>query len=341
MDRDQIQSLKQAIAPLRRAMFDFEPGSVHAEFEALTVPDAQLRACHPFAVYASGGDYFDACLAPLQKAMPDLEARDEIVMAGASDKGCEWVGIMGNFVGTFAQPFLEIPPTGHLAYMRYHEYYRVEGGKVTELHALWDIPQLMMQADAWPASPSLGRELWVPGPGLRDDSNTDAGRSLKIVIDMLEQMLEYPGKGGPEKMQLERFWHPKMSWYGPAGIGAARGFGGFLHWHMIPWVTSMPDWSDLDIHVDAHFVAEGPFVGVTGWPSMRQTHVADGFLGLPPTGKRLDIRCLDFWRVEGDLIRENWVMVDMLDLYAQLGVDVLARMREFNKARTSGAALYP
>ena len=40
------------------------------------------------------------------------------------------------------------------------------------------------------------------------------------------------------------------------------------------------------------------------------------------------MRSLDFWRVEGDLIRENWVLVDLLDVYSQLGVDVFARMRE-------------
>jgi hypothetical protein len=28
------------------------------------------------------------------------------------------------------------------------------------------------------------------------------------------------------------------------------------------------------------------------------------------------------------MIRENWVLVDLLDVYNQLGVDVLARMRE-------------
>ena len=56
------------------------------------------------------------------------------------------------------------------------------------------------------------------------------------------------------------------------------------------------------------------------------------------------MRSLDFWRIEKGLIRENWVMVDLLHAYDQIGVDVLARMREFNKARTgfdpqTGAAL--
>ncbi|MEM8591657.1 MAG: polyketide cyclase, partial [Pseudomonadota bacterium] len=37
---------------------------------------------------------------------------------------------------------------------------------------------------------------------------------------------------------------------------------------------------------------------------------------------------LDFWRIENGLIRENWVLVDLIDLYQQLGIDVFARMEE-------------
>ncbi len=33
------------------------------------------------------------------------------------------------------------------------------------------------------------------------------------------------------------------------------------------------------------------------------------------------------------------MLVDLLDLHAQTGVDVLARMREFNKARATGNSL--
>jgi hypothetical protein len=50
---------------------------------------------------------------------------------------------------------------------------------------------------------------------------------------------------------------------------------------------------------------------------------------------------LDFWRIDGDVIRENWVLVDLLDLYHQIGVDVFTRLREFNKARNMGNLNYP
>ena len=56
----------------------------------------------------------------------------------------------------------------------------------------------------------------------------------------------------------------------------------------------------------------------------------------PALGKEITMRSLDFWRVENGLIRENWVMVDLLDMYDQIGVDVFARLREFNKRRVIG-----
>ena len=66
---------------------------------------------------------------------------------------------------------------------------------------------------------------------------------------------------------------------------------------------------------------------------MLQTHTHDGWLGLPPTNKKLEMRSLDFWRIEDGKIRENWVTVDLLHVYDQLGLDVFARLKEFNKAR--------
>ena len=36
---------------------------------------------------------------------------------------------------------------------------------------------------------------------------------------------------------------------------------------------------------------------------------------------------MDFYLHHEGLIRENWVPIDMLDLFAQMGVDLLGRMR--------------
>ena len=69
---------------------------------------------------------------------------------------------------------------------------------------------------------------------------------------------------------------------------------------------------------------------------MLQSITHDGWMGIAPPGGRQEMRSLDFWRLENGRIRENWVLVDLLHLYDQIGVDVLARMREFNKARPTG-----
>ena len=45
------------------------------------------------------------------------------------------------------------------------------------------------------------------------------------------------------------------------------------------------------------------------------------------------MRGLDFWRCENGLIRENWVLVDLLHVYQQIGVNVFARLHKVNKAR--------
>ncbi len=124
-----------------------------------------------------------------------------------------------------------------------------------------------------------------------------------------------------------------MMWYGPAGIGTMRGIAGFRRDHQIPFLAAMPDRGQRGAELTAHFFADGPYVAVTGWPDMRQTLTGGGWLGLPATGQVVDLRSLDFWRIQNGKIRENWVMVDLLDLYRQVGLDPLARMRAMTGPR--------
>ena len=104
----------------------------------------------------------------------------------------------------------------------------------------------------------------------------------------------------------------------------------------------MPD-RKLDAMGDlmSHWIAEGHYVCETGWPNMRLTLSDDGWMGIAPPGTEVLLRSLDFWRVENGLIRENWVLVDLLDLYDQIGVDVLGRLAEFNKARNLSSITPP
>ncbi len=330
---------KATLAPVREAQYDWDAAALGSALEAACAPDAIFRLAFPFGEMRGPGVFHDHALAPLKAAFPDLERRDWIVMAGATDHGDDWIGCGGHFMGTFSAPFLDIPPTGHIAHMRFHEFYRFDDGRIAEYQALWDIPELMMRAGAWPMQPSLGVEFLIPGPSSGDGlfrpepTEEESRASCDHVIDMLGHLKKHPSQGGPEVMEMPRFWSESMNWYGPAGIGTARGVKGFRDWHQIPFLAGMPDRGKYLDEITFHFFGDGPYVAVTGWPNMIQTITHGGWLGIPPLDKRITMKSLDFWRIEADRIRENWVMVDMLDMYDQIGVDVLARMREFNKAR--------
>ncbi|MEO0916361.1 MAG: ester cyclase [Pseudomonadota bacterium] len=325
-----------ALADFRHELASHGHAGARTTVQALIRDDAIVHMCAPFGDLLGGTGYFEECLSPLATALPDVERRDMILTAGTTPEGQDWVGCMGNYMGTFLAPFLDIPPTGHLAHMRYHEFFRIEDGQVAEAQIIWDIPELMVQAGAWPMAPQLGAFLCTPAPLTQDglQAGGDGQAAMEHVIAMLTDLCRHPAQGGPEVMNLDRYWHPSCNWYGPTGIGTGRGIAGFRHWHQIPFLRAMPD-RKLDAMGDlmSHWIAEGDYVAETGWPNMRLTITGDGWMGIAPSGQEVTLRSLDFWRIENGLIRENWVLVDLIDLYAQIGVDVMARLREFNKAR--------
>lgn len=338
---------KALIAPFRSAFYDGDLAGLRREMDKLFASDCVFHMCHPFGDMTGPQAFFEAVIEPLFAALPDCERRDFIVMAGRTEHGGDWVGCGGNFMGVFAEPYLDIPPTGHMAHMRFHEFYQFENDKIVEMQAIWDIPELMMQAGAWPMVPSLGREWCIPGPasqdglaiGVRDEAKSET--SCQHIVEMLNFMKKHPSQGGAEVMEMPRFWHEKMSWYGPAGIGTGRGISGFRHWHQMPFLGGMPDRGAYVADITYHFFGDNDYAAVTGWPNMLQTLTHDGWLGLAPSNQKLEMRSLDFWRLENGKIRENWVTVDLLHVYDQLGVDVFKRMREFNKARYGMKAYSP
>lgn len=198
-------------------------------------------------------------------------------------------------------------------------------------------------------APQLGKYLCTPAPMTQDGltASGDGKATYDHVIAMLTDLCKYPGNPDPSVMKLEQYWHPQFNWYGPAGIGTSRGTSGFRNWHQIPFLRGMPDRKlDNAGALSSHWFGEGAYVCETGWPNMRLTITDDGWMGIAPSNKEVLLRSLDFWRrekggVHDGLIRENWVLVDLLDLYSQIGVEVLDRMREFNKARNLAAIVVP
>ncbi len=72
---------------------------------------------------------------------------------------------------------------------------------------------------------------------------------------------------------------------------------------------------DINFAVEKQ-VAEGDMV-VTRWTA-RGTHLGE-FMGIAPTGKRIEMRGIAILRIRDGKIIENWGMPDMFGLLQQLG----------------------
>ena len=323
------------------------PASAEARLAELYVPGAAWRGSHPLNEAAGAAEVAARVWRPLLDAFPDLERRDLLVLRGDYE-GRAMLAAMGHYCGTFRGDWLGIPATGRAAFLRYGEVHEVEEGRIRRSTCLWDILDLMRQAEAWPLGPSLGVETLWPGP-LTGDGLALEGRSPDAGVASLAQTLamhatlgaydDPPGAGreGLLAMPQKEHWHPRMMWYGPAGIGTARGLDGFVDHHQLPFRTAFPrrtgggQWTEemKARHGGGHFVriGDGAFSVTGGWPSVFATHSGGGFLGLGPTGRPVTMRVMDFYLHHEGLIRENWVPLDVIDLLRQMEVDVFARMR--------------
>jgi steroid delta-isomerase-like uncharacterized protein len=64
-------------------------------------------------------------------------------------------------------------------------------------------------------------------------------------------------------------------------------------------------------------IAEGDIVAVRY--SFRGTHKGESYLGIPPSGKTILVRGMDFYRLRDGRIVEHWDNVDELGMLTQLG----------------------
>lgn len=83
--------------------------------------------------------------------------------------------------------------------------------------------------------------------------------------------------------------------------------------HVLGWLTSFPD---LRFNSE-QMIAEGD--RVVSQLVMEGTHQGV-WMGISPTGKRLQIRMITIHRIASGKIAEDWVLVESLGFFQQLGV---------------------
>jgi hypothetical protein len=123
--------------------------------------------------------------------------------------------------------------------------------------------------------------------------------------------------------ELRQHWAEDMIWWGPAGIGASYTIERYVEQHAGPFRAHL---HDRTFHGHVAFLTEGHYGGFFGWPNLSMQNVG-GYMGLPASAARGEMRVVDIYRRDGDKLAENWVFIDMLHFLKCQGLDVLERIR--------------
>jgi predicted ester cyclase len=111
------------------------------------------------------------------------------------------------------------------------------------------------------------------------------------------------------------FFADSFRWMGNYGCGSKEGLAAFQENWQRPFQAAFSD----KVCIDEARLFMGEWAAAFG--RQEATHSGE-FMGIAPTGKRVEIRYMDFWKVVDGKIADNWVMVDFPFVMAQLGVDL-------------------
>ncbi|SPH18216.1 hypothetical protein DEA8626_01748 [Defluviimonas aquaemixtae] len=324
-----FQAEKAVVRAHYDALARAAPETVAEVLAERTTPDWHWRGVHPFHEQQGAGAVAGAFWVPYLTAMTRVQRRQDIFLAGLNEiDGFQsaWVISMGHLMGLFDAPFLDIPPTRKIAMLRYAEFNKVEGGRITETALFCDLLQLMHQAGLRPLPPQTGAHLVQPGPAMHDgllhaDADPAEGEATLALINRMIGDINAKERFGSPEEELGRCWHDDMIWWGPDGIGSTYTIDRYIEQHQHPFRTQL-----ADRRFNGHLcrLAEGKFGGFFGWPNLTLTPTG-GYLGLPGSGKAADMRVVDIYRREGDKLAENWIFIDILHFLNMQGLDVLGR----------------
>jgi len=138
-----------------------------------------------------------------------------------------------------------------------------------------------------------------------------AQTNLQLIHDM------YGALNAQDLEAHDAYWHEDMIWHGPPGFGDVHGRGRFKYEVLPAFYKAFPDYHvshEIEFSNDTWVAGTGYLTG----------HQRGEYMGLAPTGLPVKMRFSDFWLVIDGKLKENWVMVDHVDTFKQLGVDLMA-----------------
>ncbi|MDA7989274.1 MAG: ester cyclase [Alphaproteobacteria bacterium] len=345
-DAKPLLQQKRRLHHALRQLAEAPPHAVKNILAEFAAENAEWRVSHPVNHNSGLAAVADNAWIPLRNALPDMERRD-LIFVGGEYRNQTLIAALGHYCGTFQNDWLGIRASRKLVYLRYGEVYELDAaGRVARASCLWDILDLVRQCGRWPLGPARASETPWPAPlsgdGLvfRESDAAESRASLARVLAMHDQLgahddLDGSGRAGLLEMGRRCTWHPRFMWHGPAGIGTTRGLEGFVDGHQLPWRLAFPNrkggaqWDALpeerERYGGGHYIriGDGHYAVTGGWPSVIARHLGDGFMGLPASGAEVTFRVMDFYMMDGDLIRQNWVPIDFLDFLRQVAPEKL------------------
>lgn len=143
----------------------------------------------------------------------------------------------------------------------------------------------------------------------RDNDLTKTAETQAVIESMVDGLNDHQIQG------MDAFFSQTFQWMGNTGCGTKKGLREFQDNWQKPFQAAFSD----KVCIDEARMYQGEWAAAFG----RQEAVHSGeFMGVEPTGKRVEIRYMDFWHVRNGKIVDNYVMVDFPHVLAQLGVDV-------------------
>lgn len=139
-----------------------------------------------------------------------------------------------------------------------------------------------------------------------DLTKTEATRA--VIEGMVDGLNDHKING------IGDFFHEAFRWMGNAGCGTKNGLKEFQDNWQRPFQAAFSD----KVCIDEARLYMGEWAAAFG--AQHAIHSGE-FMGIAPTGKRVEIRYMDFWKVVDGKIVDNWVMVDFPHVMRQLGVD--------------------
>ena len=145
---------------------------------------------------------------------------------------------------------------------------------------------------------------------LSKDTDMSKTEETRAVI---ENMVD--GLNDHRIVDIGEFFNESFRWMGNTGCGTKDGIRAFQDNWQKPFQAAFSE----KVCIDEARLYMGEWAAAFG----RQEAIHSGFfMGVKPTNKKIQIRYMDFWKVENGKIIDNWVMVDFPHVLMQLGVDV-------------------